>query len=177
MAYWDSSKSPKSWRVQYHRPHRPRKRKICNRCGKRRLHYRAGPKPTARNPDGFATICIQCLKERYHSNPKVRKNIYLNRKQKYERNRLYIAEYLKTHPCINCGEDDPCTLDFDHVRGRKRKNVSRMVVDGYCIKTLQLEIDKCQVLCSNCHRKKTAHQLRHHKVRLPPGTSYATPPV
>jgi hypothetical protein len=33
--------------------------------------------------------------------------------------------------------------------------VSEMIAGGYPVSTIQAEIDKCDVLCANCHRKKT----------------------
>jgi hypothetical protein len=42
------------------------------------------------------------------------------------RNRDYIVEYLRSHPCVDCGENDPVVLDFDHI-GRKDFDVSDLV--------------------------------------------------
>jgi hypothetical protein len=36
--------------------------------------------------------------------------------------------------------------------------ISEMVAGGYPIATIQKEIDKCDVLCANCHRKKTMNE-------------------
>lgn len=58
-----------------------------------------------------------------------------------------------THPCP-CGESDIRCLDFDHIRGEKDRNISRMVRDGYSLESIKREIEKCVVLCANCHRKK-----------------------
>lgn len=74
-----------------------------------------------------------------------------------ERNRAFLIEYLKEHPCSSCGEQDLLVLDLDHVDpATKKYNVSRMVSSQHhSIKKIQEEIDKCQVLCANCHRRKT----------------------
>jgi len=69
----------------------------------------------------------------------------------------YVWEYLSTHPCIECGENDPRVLEFHHRHG-KDKPISVMVAGGYPIHTIQSEIDKCDVLCTNYHRKKTMNE-------------------
>ena len=67
----------------------------------------------------------------------------------------YIVEYLKNHPCIDCGESDIIVLEFDHVRGIKRANVTDLMRLNCSLINLQLEIDKCDVRCANCHRRIT----------------------
>jgi hypothetical protein len=80
---------------------------------------------------------------------------------KYERQvnkrdeaRRYVWEYLSNHICHDCGEYDPLVLTFDHVRGTKKMNISQMINQGYTLKVLQEEIDKCEVVCSNCHLRR-----------------------
>jgi hypothetical protein len=66
-------------------------------------------------------------------------------------------EYLGQHPCVDCGESDPVVLQFDHVRD-KRYNVSTMIRGGFAWSTVEAEIEKCEVRCGNCHRRKTARE-------------------
>jgi hypothetical protein len=68
--------------------------------------------------------------------------------------REYVYEYLKTHPCTQCGESDPVVLEFHHVE-KKDMDVAAMVAGGYSIERIQSELEKCVVLCANCHRKVT----------------------
>lgn len=71
---------------------------------------------------------------------------------------LFIFQYLKEHPCIDCGENDPIVLDFDHVKDKKVNNVSTMAHDLRPLDIIKDEISKCEIRCSNCHRKKTAKE-------------------
>ena len=71
--------------------------------------------------------------------------------------REYVWQYLSTHPCVECGESNPVVLEFHHRQGKDRA-VSEMVTGGYPISTIQSEIDKCDVLCANCHRKRTMQE-------------------
>lgn len=70
--------------------------------------------------------------------------------------REYISEYLSTHPCVNCGERDPIVLEFHHVRGEKTLEVSRLIGRGASLEAIKAEIDKCDVVCANCHRRITS---------------------
>lgn len=80
------------------------------------------------------------------------------------RNQEYVFIYLCSHPCVDCGENNPLVLDFDHVRGVKLYAVSNLVQTGCKLETLQREIDKCDVRCANCHRIRTAKQLGYYSV-------------
>lgn len=72
-----------------------------------------------------------------------------------DRNRRKAAEYLSTHPCVDCGESDIVVLDFDHV-GKKVSAISAMIAAGARWERIEAEIGNCQVRCANCHRIRTA---------------------
>ena len=90
------------------------------------------------------------------------------KKQKHHDRRLAgerVLEYLATHPCVDCGEADPVVLEFDHrARSDKLRDVARMLREGSSWRTIQREIDKCDVRCANCHRRRTARQFGWSKL-------------
>jgi hypothetical protein len=56
--------------------------------------------------------------------------------------------------CSECGENDINCLDFHHINPEEKDfTISFMLKSGYSIKRIQKEIEKCVVLCANCHRK------------------------
>jgi hypothetical protein len=73
--------------------------------------------------------------------------------RKRDEARQYVVNYLRSHPCVDCGESDPMVLTFDHVRGEKRMNIAELVNRGYLVEVIQEEIEKCEVRCANCHLK------------------------
>lgn len=75
------------------------------------------------------------------------------------RNREVILSHLLEHPCVDCGEADLRVLDFDHVRGSKRREVGRMASAPFSEVMLRSEIVKCEVRCVNCHRRRTRETL------------------
>jgi DUF4097 and DUF4098 domain-containing protein YvlB len=104
--------------------------------------------------------CKKCHKKYTKKHYKQNKTYYLekakrHRKTSRKRHKIFIQEYLKTHPCIDCGNPDIRVLDFDHVKGKKKYNISCMV--DFSLASIKAEIKKCEIRCANCHRK------RHYK--------------
>jgi len=99
----------------------------------------------------------------YERNKQVqRENATRHRKEYRQVLREYVSEYLSTHPCQNCGESDPVVLEFHHV-GEKKNEVSVIVGRGSSLETLIAEIQKCIVLCGNCHKRLTAKERGFYK--------------
>lgn len=73
--------------------------------------------------------------------------------------KAYLAQYIRDikdkTPCMDCKKQYPYyVMDFDHVRGRKHKNVMELI-PSLSKKKIDEEIAKCEVVCSNCHRIRT----------------------
>jgi len=118
--------------------------------------------------DGLQSHCRDCKREFqncwYHKNKEAHVAVVSNnRRARIRAIRERLRVYLSEHPCVDCGELEPLMLDFDHVRGEKRTEVSALVSDGASWETIQAEIDKCEVRCVRCHRRKTAVQLGWHR--------------
>ena len=107
--------------------------------------------------------CRDCTRETTRAHYERNKKDYKKRAVVFTRKKRKIhcskvVEYLKEHPCVDCGEDDPIVLQFDHVRGIKKDCIGRMVSGAYAWATISREIDKCEVRCANCHCRKTAKE-------------------
>lgn len=134
--------------------------KICSHCNVEKDIDDFGKRSS--NKDGISNICKQCRREiclqsyRKHKDT-IRKNakLYKNRMQQY------INEY-KSGGCIICGESDLSCLDLHHLYN-KRFNISR-AINRYSLDAINKELNKCVVLCANCHRK-----LHANRITLPRG--------
>lgn len=122
-----------------------------------------------RDSNRLQSWCRQCLSAykaarhiRFHEREIAR--IRRNQKGYVARNVELIREYLSTHPCVDCGETDPIVLDFDHLRD-KEYEVSRLVYTGHPWARILKEIAKCEVRCSNDHRRAT-HRRKLEAKRL-----------
>ena len=73
-----------------------------------------------------------------------------------DRLRAAVYEYKRDHcQCQRCGEGDPACLDFHHRNpDEKERAVGEMITYGYGVAKLEAEIEKCDVLCANCHRRE-----------------------
>ena len=139
--------------------------KTCNRCNQEKTLDQF-PTQTKNGNVYVLPKCIICKREYdrdFWEKSKSKRNTKKseNRKVITKRNALYIREVFRQNPCKHCGETDPVVLEFDHVDPKlKTKNVSEMIYNS--LANLKSEIEKCQVLCANCHRRKTAKQFNHY---------------
>ena len=69
----------------------------------------------------------------------------------------------KANPCTDCGDCfPPVAMDFDHVHGEKVKEVSAMW--SWSFDKVLIELDKCELVCANCHRTRTKHRLKNMEI-------------
>ncbi len=133
--------------------------KTCTRCGKTKPLDQFPPVRRS-EPDKLQTWCRACFSEannrnywKNHEREKAR--LLLQTRRKREDNRRRAIDYLRVHPCVDCGETDIVVLQFDHLRD-KSFNVTTMIANGTSWSRIETEIAKCVVRCANCHRLKTA---------------------
>jgi hypothetical protein len=69
-----------------------------------------------------------------------------------------LSEIKESSGCVECGITNHIVLDFDHLRDKKY-NISRMVHDGFSLAAIKKEIEKCEIVCANCHRIRTYNRL------------------
>lgn len=72
-------------------------------------------------------------------------------KRARDKKRKYLNEYKLSKGCLLCGYNaNALALDFHHRDGEKKEcNVGRMDV-GW--DKMLKEIEKCDIVCANCHR-------------------------
>ena len=133
--------------------------KKCSRCTKTKEYSDFAKRSAAK--DGLANWCKLCFKEydrdRYRKGDKSRKD--KNRLERIEKIRVLLWDYLCNSSCPDCGETDPEVLEFDHLDpSKKEANVSDML-RSRSWESILGEIKKCEVVCANCHRKRTIKQF------------------
>jgi hypothetical protein len=110
----------------------------------------------ARNKSKFQWTCRPChktyRKEHYYRN----RDKYLTMiKDRQNAIKEFISDYKTSRGCSKCGENHPACLDLHHLDPtQKTIEPSHIGGRGWGMDRVQRELDKCVVLCSNCHRKQ-----------------------
>jgi len=107
--------------------------------------------------------CQRSYTNRYYENNT--NKYYLKNKERKNITRQFILDYASNHPCVDCGENDPIVLEFDHVRGKKLFNVGSSAKKSCSLALIKTEIAKCEVVCANCHKRRTAKTQNWAKAR------------
>ena len=96
--------------------------------------------------------CRERTKKWRADHPHQNRIIRRNAEKRQYRDRLGLIQSLKSIPCCDCGIQYPhYVMEFDHVRGKKVDTMARVMSKSSIIKLLD-EVDKCDVVCANCHR-------------------------
>lgn len=72
----------------------------------------------------------------------------------------YVQNMKSQLRCVDCGERHPATLQFHHINSEDKVfNISRAAGRGTSLDRIKKEMQKCIVLCANCHA------IRHYNMR------------
>lgn len=75
-------------------------------------------------------------------------------KKKYSERKEKVNEIKKQCKCQKCGETRPYVLDFHHIDPKTKKfSIARMTSNNNHMEEIENEIEKCVILCANCHRE------------------------
>jgi len=91
----------------------------------------------------------------YHLGTGQKEKTAERRKIQLTKIRQYLQEHKQSKPCADCGENYPYwIMDFDHLHD-KSFNISHHRKFTNDLNLIKLEVAKCEVVCSNCHRNRT----------------------
>jgi hypothetical protein len=69
--------------------------------------------------------------------------------------KVTFVNAIKAYRGCKCGVKDPRCLQFDHRDpNSKLKGISTLVGGGWSLKRVLEEVEKCDVICANCHMIK-----------------------
>lgn len=108
--------------------------KICGESDKNKFYKRRG--------DQLYGICIECFKKTHG-------------KKRADRTRSIKKEWLdyKGGECEECGyKKCPAALEFHHL-DPSQKDPNWRNMRSWSLEMIRSELDKCQLLCSNCHKE------------------------
>lgn len=100
---------------------------------------------------------LQAWRRDYNAQPQNRTRKQVRDRQRRAEGHAYVDGVKARTPCADCGNFfPPVCMDFDHVRGGKIRGVSNLVGGAYRLELIKEEIAKCELVCANCHRLRTA---------------------
>lgn len=147
----------------------PRRR--CGRCGEDlplTAFNRAG--------DGHQHWCRDCFTSYFRERgDKHRDQSRAARQRRRDAARELVREHFTRHPCADCGEDDILVLEFDHHRDQKDDDIARLIAIGSRLERVEREIELCEVVCVNCHRRRTARRAGTFRATGAPARSWTAP--
>lgn len=104
---------------------------------------------------------------RLKDDPAYRASIKKQREAGRQRAKDFVLGLKADTPCADCGQTfDPVCMDFDHISDDKTDNVGTLVSRGVSVKRIQDEVEKCELVCANCHRVRTSERLSREGLNM-----------
>lgn len=75
-----------------------------------------------------------------------------------------LLAYLRGKACVDCGNTNVVVFEFDHVRGEKRADISKLLKLRSWAPVAR-EMAKCDIVCANCHRIRTARRNADYRAK------------
>jgi hypothetical protein len=138
--------------------------RICNRCGQDLpidlFAFKNKAKGVRQNR------CRPCVKAYSREHYQANRQDYIDRAKVSNaelrgRKRALVQE-LRSRPCMDCGGSFPtCCMQFDHRKGRSitgrnsPETIANVTKSTTSLAALQAELEKCDVVCANCHAIRT----------------------
>ena len=138
--------------------------KICSKCKTEKNFDEFLWKNKSKNQKH--SVCAECYKDVRKKSYDANAQYYKDKSRKRRKEHAFqYEEYKKSLSCQVCGESESVCLDFHHMDSSKKDFTigSRKHSSGNFETTIK-EIEKCVVLCANCHRKVHGGIIRLHSV-------------
>lgn len=103
----------------------------------------------SKTSDGLQTRCKGCAREAQRANYGARN---ITQRQKRKQNWDKIFEYFGGRKCIHCGIESKWPIYDLHHKDPNTKDVSIGTIAHYNWDKVFPEVEKCVLLCANCHR-------------------------
>jgi len=141
--------------------------KRCGRCGELKPQEEFAWRRKSRGQR--QTYCRACQAAYNRDHYLANKQLYVDRararKQDLRVERTtFLLDYFASHPCTDCGEGDPLVLEFDHLGGKLFNIGEALPCRSWA--SILAEIEKCEVVCANCHRRRTKRSQKAMRVIL-----------
>lgn len=132
---------------------------ICTNCG---IDKQPGKFDWRRRGAKRQSICKLCRrkfdKEYYlyrRDKAKSAEFYSASRKRIYRRNKKFLVNYIEERGgcCADCGESDLVVFEWHHRNPEEKlANIGTLMFGS--IRRLKNELDKCDLLCANCHKRR-----------------------
>lgn len=119
-----------------------------------------------------STICKLCHKDYRHKHYLDNRIKYITKARVYQsingrahsQQQIYAYEYLLHNFCVDCGENNPILLQYDHKNPElKNFSISTGIKEGRSLQEIIEEIKLCDVRCVRCHTLRTSEQFNWHR--------------
>jgi len=119
--------------------------KLCRYCNKYYPKLDFGVALTTKNKVYRRHKCKSCYRA--------------TKKKLWDKYRQWLVDYKKKHKCSKCGISDYRVLEFHHLESENKEFDIGFAFGRYGFKRVKKEIEKCIIICSNCHK------ILHYKER------------